>query len=170
MAYVTPATMADGAVINADRWNQDVVNNTIFLYSPPYARLDNSTTQNISAATLEIVEFDTATDDNDSMADLDNNRLVIQTAGLYVVSGMAELIDVSGAGEEYIQLLHSSGQILASLSVDHNALTTFHTVTAQKFFAVGESVTLQVYLSAGSSAGLTGKTHMAAHWLRGVIS
>lgn len=171
MAYVDPATLADGAVVSAARWNQDVVNNTIFLHSPPYARLSNTSTQNLSAATTEIAEFNTADDDNDGMADLANNRLVIQTAGMYVVTARVYLADSTGSGEKYLQLVSSSGVIIASRSVDHDATITRHTVTGQNLFAVGESVTLQVYLSAGTGIQLTSnQSYLAAHWLRGALS
>lgn len=170
MAYVDAATLADGAVISAAIWNREVVNNTIFLHSPPYARIDLNALQDISTGTTEIVQFDANTDDNDSMVDLANNRLVIQTAGMYMVTATIALQTTSGTGDKYVQLVSSSGVIIASLAVDHATNQTFHTVTGQAFFAVGESVTTQVYLSAGSAPDVLNGSYMAAHWLRGALS
>lgn len=94
MAWVTPSNVATGDVLTASKWNQDVVENTEFLFTPPMCVL--STTTNVTMATANIgyaIPFGAGTElaDTDSMHDTatNNSRITITTAGVYVLTANA---------------------------------------------------------------------------------
>ena len=87
MAYSTPSTVTTGDLITAADWNQNVVNNVIFLANPPACRVYHNANQSVNDNTATVVAFNSERYDTDNMHSTSSNtsRITINTAGLYLV-------------------------------------------------------------------------------------
>ena len=113
MAWTTPSTVVAGQTLSAAFWNEQVRDNSDFLYAPPMCVMSftglahNNVSQVLNPTFTEIV-------DNDSMhtTGANNARITINTAGVYLIVGftkqtagaatvqdLAITLDGSGIGE-----------------------------------------------------------------------
>ena len=93
MAYSAPTTKTTGTLITSTIWNQDVVDNVLFLANPPACRVYNSISQNITDNTELALTFDSERFDTDNMHSTSSNtsRITFNTAGVYIVTFTCEL-------------------------------------------------------------------------------
>lgn len=83
---MNPSTVTAGQVLNATKWNQDVVANSEFLAKPPSVSVTRSTEQNIATGVWRSVAWNTEGWDTDSMwSSTAATRIDINTAGKYLV-------------------------------------------------------------------------------------
>ncbi len=92
MAWQTPRTWVTGEIVTAAHLNQDVRDNTGFLFTPPSVRAFKAADQTgIADTTDTAVVLDSEDFDTDTMHDTatNNTRLTFTTAGKYMVGAAA---------------------------------------------------------------------------------
>jgi hypothetical protein len=109
MAWVTPTNVATGDVLTASNWNQSVVENTEFLFTPPMCRVYRATTSG-SMSTNAAVSWTAQIVDTDDMWEGVTNpsRITINTAGVYAINGSVRM-DTTGAYAQYNWFVRKNG-------------------------------------------------------------
>ena len=133
---------------------EDVLNVSEEVGFPPICTLINGgVSQSIQNGALEQVTFDTVVLDNDGMADLVNNWIVIKTAGFYQISYNIQF-NPSGSGgvrlglvkKEPVQNIAASSQMPVTNAVFGTIVST---LTPSFSLAVNESLGLYVWQDSG---------------------
>ena len=86
MSWATPSTQVTGYLVTSSDWNQDVVANPAFLYSPPMGRLLVSSDFTYTNGTIVYFVDSGATAFLNGGASTGSNALYPNTAGVYEVS------------------------------------------------------------------------------------
>lgn len=87
MAWTTPATVvADTTELTADLWNEQVRDNTSFLYTPPSCNVYNDANISVNNDTATTLTWNSENWDTDSMHSTSSNtsRITCNTAGVYL--------------------------------------------------------------------------------------
>ena len=156
-----------------EEWNQGVVDNTIFLYSPPFAQVRASgSTPGLIINTVTSIEANTEDHDTDGMFSTSRGeRFTIQTAGVYFVTASL-VIEGSGGGSVaagYIRiwLQHSSGLIFGAYTEQHTATVTNVAVGVSSFIkcSVGDTVSVQMFQNIGNLRVKDDTFNWAIQWV-----
>lgn len=152
MAWVTPSSKADGTLITAAHWNQDVVDNISYLYNADGALAYNSATVEITHNTFTDVTFNSERYDNNSIHDTSTNtdRLVAQEAGVYLIAGQIRWEAVAGTSLRWVALKVNGGTVAVqyrsavNLTIDMNISTLYK-------LAATDYVELEVWQNSGGT-------------------
>lgn len=146
LSWSSPSTQSTGDLITAAIWNQNVVDNTLFLYDPPGCRVYNSGNESITASTPTVVTFDTERFDTDGIHSTSSNtgRLTCQTAGVYLIVAHGVWASAPGSGS-YTSIRLNGTTDIAKISVTTASLTNMSIATIYKLGASDyvENVVLQ---------------------------
>lgn len=153
MAYDAPVTMVTGTVVTAPIWNQDVVDNTIFLHSPPGALASNSSNVTVSTGVETVLNFDTEEFDVNDCFDAggQTDRLVAPIDGIYYMMGTFgfSVIDVISRAT----IFHSNGErLFHDTGHPDGAITQGHNTAGMWKMNAGEYIRLFAYHERGSDA------------------
>ena len=171
MAWTTPATATAGSTaLTAAFWNEQVRDNTNFLYTPPMVQVRRTTNltsyTSASAITWESEAFDT-----DSMWS-SGTTVTVNTAGIYLVtfSGFA-------SGAATITLINPvvlrGADLALTTNVNINAgINAYFTVSGTLKFTAAQTVTARVdftggsaYVVGGSGTEGIGQTRLSLTWI-----
>jgi hypothetical protein len=165
MAYVAPTTRATGFLVTAAVWNQDVVNNVAFLANPPACRVRRTTDQTgIVTATRTSILFDAERYDTDTMHSTSTNtdRITINTAGLYIVTGTVTFTNTNATGYRLVDIELNGTTIIAEQSVGMRTDNYIvMNVTTMYKFAAADFVKLVVYHTAGVNSSVLAQANFA---------
>jgi hypothetical protein len=122
----------------------------------------------IGHATYSTIFFNTAVFDNDGMADLANDRLVVKTPGVYVTVLTAEWAS-NATGYREIEVILNGAQLAAvnSPAISGDGVKQ-SCVTAPIRLAAGDLLTAKGYQNSGGSLdirAISGSPYLGAHWL-----
>ena len=151
MAYSAPTTRATGFLVTAAVWNQDVVDNVAFLANPPACRVSHSSTQAVGdGAFLDPVLFNTEAFDTDGMHSTSSNtgRIVMNTAGLYVVSAGFEMEADTDYNYVQLQILLNGATWIGGATVQGNSGTSYEpwvTATTLYKFTAGQFASISAF-------------------------
>lgn len=179
MPWVNPSTVVAGQVLEATKWNEDVVSNLEFLAKPPTVRVERQATQNLSTGNWRSVHWDTEIWDNNNMWSTSApNQVTIKTAGMYEVlfTGVFSIANSQQAG---ISLNNSSTTVRPNRGVGPIQGTPGITANLNviqfrdiAYYSTNQTINIQVFTGAGasteaivnkSSAGA--KTALVVRWL-----
>ena len=139
------------------------------VYYKPFCRITNTSTQSFSSTSSQsstLCVMNSILQDNDSMADLVNGRIVIQTAGFYQLSAQAAW--ASNATGYRMAQIQVNGGIVAAVNVQaaNGISTRLHPLGYERLNA-GDAVTLAMAQNSGaviiSDGGYRG-CWLAAEW------
>ena len=170
MAWTTPATVvADSTELTASLWNQQVRDNTSFLYSPASCALDHTGNQTISNGTWTSVTF-TAPDlfDTDNMHSTSSNtsRITINTAGIYLLTANIEWTSQATGFRASRIYVDGSTIISSDQRTTVSGDSTISALSGIYRFTAGQYVELQGYQNTGAPLNIiSGQTNFAASWL-----
>lgn len=155
MAYVAPTTRSTGFLVTAAVWNQDVVDNVAFLYSPPRAQVRRNSTQSITNGAWNLVTWNVEDVDTDGLfATGTGDRFTAATAGRYLVAfSIGFTTNTTNARGWAIAKGTSAGANFVASKIQ-NPVATFgspEAITAEVVLAVGETVSCQVFQNSGAS-------------------
>jgi hypothetical protein len=113
VAYSAPITRSTGFLVTAAEWNQEVVDNAIFLANPPACRVYNSAHFAVANATDVPITFDTERFDTDTIhsTSVNTNRLTCKTAGLYLIGGSVQWALANGGNREIALRVNGTTEI-----------------------------------------------------------
>ena len=156
MAYSTPRTWVAGEYVTAAELNANVRDDISFLGNPPACRVFNSGSQSIAHNTETALTFDSERFDTDTMHSTVSltNRVTINTAGLYLVTGTFQFA-LNGTGERRAILKVNAttyigfGQTAANLVVGSGL-----TIASVWKFAVADYVELRVQQTSGGALNI----------------
>jgi hypothetical protein len=121
--------------------------------------LSNSVSQSIANATLTTAVFDTEDADSDGMGDVANNRIVVQTAGVYLLGAVLRW-DENGSGRRVANVVLNATNVAFDdrfpSSASSRSNSTFSSPPLR--LAVNDAVTLTLYQDSGAARTLPGAT------------
>lgn len=82
-----PRTWVDGEVVTPQDLNTEIRDAIGFYLDPPFCHMELAASWTMTSNSYHDVPFDTVLRDSDGMADLSQNKVVIQTDGYYFVQG-----------------------------------------------------------------------------------
>lgn len=99
MAYVAPSTQVTGDLITAAIWNQNVVNNMLFVHDVDCVRVYNDANITITTGTDTALTFNQERYDTNAMHSTVSNpsRLTCVTTGKYNITGNVQWADTMTA-------------------------------------------------------------------------
>lgn len=166
---------ASGDVFTEAMWDDSIKTNINNLRVPPIARVRRSTDQNVNNTTDTVLQWTDMDVDTDSMWSAgSNDRLTIQTAGIYVIAvNVTFLASTTGERIVWIQKNGSGTTRYASdrrpahttaLAETSVSISTVLSLSATDYIQVG------VYQSAGTSTATvkgsaTLTTNLAVAWV-----
>lgn len=111
MAWTTPRTYADGETLTTTILNQDWRDNLLALLTVPACKMRGAVATSIPNSGVDtLVTLDTSVFDTDTMADTTNKRIVVKTAGKYLVGFAAQFqSEATPAGFRRFKLQHHRG-------------------------------------------------------------
>ncbi len=107
MTWTNPTTVTTGDNISAAKYNNEVVNNSLFLYNAPTARVYNNAAISITNATETALTFNSERYDTDGIHDtgINTGRLTCQTAGKYhIYANLQFAQNTTGVRYAYLRL------------------------------------------------------------------
>lgn len=141
-----------------------------FLLSKPTARIENWTDQAVPTATYTDLTFSTTAFDTDGMASLVNNRIIIQTNGIYRINCQTAW-NVSGVGIRYAALLKNGSYVTINGYPPHTAGLVVADVNEMLYLVAGDYLTVRGYQNTGgslstySSTGTRPSTYLQVEWV-----
>lgn len=159
-----PTQMQDLAT-DVDGDMQTLVNQVAAAKNRPSVRVTATANQSIPSNTDTLATFATEAYDNNNMADLavDNTRIQLQQAGIYMITCRAEFAAASPTGWVAMVRLNSSGGVIANpgiMSISGNVARTtvitieqLHIVTT----TIPDNITMTVRHSFGSPLNITNR-------------
>ena len=142
-----------GELVTAAKLNKNVRDAGNFFRAQPACGLRASSAQAYASGTSAITTVMDAIDfDNDSMADLANNRIVIKTAGLYSISGVLRF--ASGAANTYrgVRIYKNGVYVSGSEGIVGGAVGVWAAnVNVVLPMAVNDNIILSAFQSSGAS-------------------
>lgn len=148
--WVTPVDVIDEELITVAAWNQNLVDNVVYLANPPVCILRDSDGQTIANSTETTLNFDTEVADAWGMHSAGTpSRITIGVRGNYVIS--ATVSWASGAGtSRYIRIVkNGSATILKGLRRMNTTATLTQTLTGVVNLAAGDYITCVVHQNSG---------------------
>ena len=159
MAWTTPGTATAGEVLTAAFWNEQVRDNSNFLYTPPMVRCKNSTGQSLTSGANRLLTFDSEDFDTDSMHSTATNtgRITFNTAGIYIVS-----LFVALTGSVNCNVwIEFSGTRIATTNPNSSG-SGYNTQTLYKFAA---NDYIEAYVFPANNATTDTSTAFSAAWI-----
>jgi len=170
MAWTTPATVvADSTELTAALWNEQVRDNTSFLYTPPMVRATQTNATTLIDLTECVVSFDgTDAIDTDSMHNpsTNNTRITFNTAGVYWVHAQVASLNAVTQMQIYLKL-NGLGTVIGGLYIEGTAGATA-AASSLYSFAAGDYVETYVTvnkIAAGNTTTYAPDTWFSAHWV-----
>lgn len=155
---------ADTGVIPGGQFTRPFIK----LAAPPTAKMTLVAAQSLTNNTVQGVLFDTNEFDTDGMVDLVNDRLIIQTPGLYLLQAMMTFSgNATGARTMYMTINGSvkNADYRATLG---SAFSTIANVGGLHRLAAGDLITLQAFQNSGGSLAVSpvnGGPFLSALWV-----
>lgn len=177
MAYETPNTYVTGQVFTNTVWNQDVVNDTIFLHSPPGCRVRNTNSVVISTGVETALTWNTEVFDNAALFDLSgqNDRITAPVDGLYFMMGGISWVNVNVLGR--LTIYHSNGERLFHDSTHPDGVVVQDQNTSGYWYmSAGEYIRLFAYQNSGANRTISADSDtpgssipqtFGMHWIGG---
>lgn len=156
MAWTTPETAVAGDVLTAAWLNQNVRDNTNYLYAPPMCIARRNAAQSIADNTVTAISFDTEEVDTDSMFSPTSTDITIKTAGVYCLTGVAVLATAATTVME--ARIRINGTVVATSNGTGSAYLNSLNVATFESLAVNDVVTLTIYQSGPATAKNTQST------------
>jgi len=162
MAWTTPQTVvADSTELTAALWNEQVRDNTNFLYTPPMCALGLTASQSIPHNAFTALSFTAADEiDTDDMhsTSVNPSRITINTAGVYMVSGLLNW-GASANGTDRVASVFKNGSEVGGFRPGALSLPSYSVSTSiilgashPMNLAVGDYIELRGYQTSGGGA------------------
>ena len=126
-------------------------------YSPPSCRVNRTTAQTLTTGVAADITFDAERWDTDAMHSLvtNTNRITINTAGLYLLTGNVYYQQVAGTGDRDTYFLVNNTTRVAEVDTTVGAnYFPRHNLTTVYKFAAGDYVTLQCFQNSGGNVNI----------------
>jgi hypothetical protein len=163
LTYTTPLDVVTDELITAARMNAQIMANIRNLINPPTCRVYRSTNQSITTATSTAITFNSERFDTDAMHDVVTNtdRITINTAGLYVISGNVTF-DTSATGIRELTIELNGTTAIARLSVGNRSDNyNIASVTCAYKLAATDFVKLVVYQTSGGALNVLSQANFS---------
>ena len=160
-------TFAADEVVTDVKLNKNIRDAGNYFRSPPVCVMTNTAVQSIPNNAATVATLSTVVENNDGMADLANNRIVIKTAGLYVLSGVAGFA-TNATGFRTASLLVGT----TTVATDYRGANAWYSYASPSSspvrLAVNDVVTLQVSQNSGAALNTNvtiALTRLGAIWV-----
>lgn len=161
--YGTVTTFTAGSVLTAAQLNVagTAVNNLVV---PPLCVVRRVAAQSIADNTVTLISFDTEDVDTDGMFTPTSTDITIQTAGVYVLSGIATL--ASAVTTSLFLRLSVNGSGIGDATYAGSSYTSSAALTINKSLAVGDVVRCAVYQTGpATSKNTSATTQFSVSWI-----
>jgi hypothetical protein len=160
VSYTTPTPVSSGHVVTAAEWNQNVVDNVLFLADPPRVKVTVGALS-IPNATATGVTWSASSWNTDSNWSHSTHptRLTSNTAGYYQIDGQSLWNNTTNTGQRGVSLWQNGIGSGTMLDVETLVATTSGVnvpvhASAIAYLAVGDYVELDAYQDCGGSLSL----------------
>jgi hypothetical protein len=169
----TFATFGAGEVVTDAKLNTNIKDAGNFFRVRPMCQLSATVTQSVAHNAYAIGVVNTIDVDTDGMADLANNKIIIQTPGVYRVS-CGTFYASNATGTRYATVRDGAGAAGTGLFYAFEAVPGASTggagpsATRLVRFTAGTSLRLELYQNSGAALSTATPfylTHFAAEWV-----
>lgn len=137
-----------------------------FLSGKPFCQLTGTLT--VPNTTQQTVNWSGVVEDNDSMADTANKRIIIQTPGIYRVSVVVPWFNAGATGTRRQCLIYAgnvgAGAVVVENLSPSSAYAPIHFMSIYKRLNVGMEVHADIWQDSGSSQP-TDTSTLTAEWI-----
>lgn len=163
----TFATWTAGENPTATKLNTNIRDAGNFFRSLPGCRIRQTSAQTPATGTEVTVTFDVTDEDNDTMADLANERIVIKTAGLYLVGGDC-IWTANGTGYRRLLIVAGGVNVTGDSGMASGGIQHYSSACKRVRLAVNDVVQMSVQQNSGAGLALVLNAEGPSLWAQWV--
>lgn len=162
--YTTVPSVSTGDVYTAANYNTYTATNVSNLIVPPMCIVRRVAAQAVADNTVTNISFDTEDVDTDGMFTPTSTDITIQTAGIYILSGIATL--ASAVTTSLFVRMFVNGSGIGDATYAGSSYTSSGALTIAKSLAVSDVVRFAVYQTGpATSKNTSATTQLSVTWI-----